>query len=148
MGPSGSQVHLMNTIGMLDTPTSGEYYLKGKAGLERNASCQSGNQQIGFLYFSSSFSVQAQCLQKCRTTLWFTLEFRHQNVGNGWGVRKRLSWRAQSSFAVWVTCGWSKSNVAIARALVNNPSIIPADELTGALDTKTGNQIMQPSWWS
>ena len=145
MGPSGSgKSTLMNTIGMLDTPTSGQYFLDGKevAGLGEKQISQ-GSKSRNRIRLSTILSlVQDECSPECRTSMIYA----------GVAASKRRKLAAEYLEKVELTershhlpselSGGQKQRVAIARALVNNPSIILADEPTGALDTKTGNQIM------
>ncbi|HEO3402151.1 TPA: ABC transporter ATP-binding protein [Streptococcus agalactiae] len=121
MGPSGSgKSTLMNIIGLLDSPTSGDYSLNGKRveELSQTKLAQVRNKEIGFVF-------QQFFLLSKLTAL--------QNVE----LRERMNHLPTE------LSGGQKQRVAIARALVNSPSIILADEPTGALDTKTGEQIMQ-----
>lgn len=146
MGPSGSgKSTLMNTIGMLDTPTSGEYYLEGKevAGLGEKQLAKVRNQQIGFVFQQFFLLSKLNALQNVELPLIYA----------GVGLSKRKSLAEQFLTKVELDTrmhhlpselsGGQKQRVAIARALVNNPSLILADEPTGALDTKTGEQIME-----
>ena len=101
------------------------------------------NQQIGFVFQQFFLLSKLNALQNVELPLIYVV-FRLQNDGN-WlrNFWKRLSWRSAVIICLLSYQVVKKQRVAIARALVNNPSIILADEPTGALDTKTGNQIMQ-----
>ena len=146
MGPSGSgKSTLMNTIGMLDTPTSGEYYLEGKevARLGEKQLAQVRNQQIGFVFQQFFLLSKMDAVQNVELPLIYA----------GVPVAQRRKLAEEYLSKVELTdrihhlpselSGGQKQRVAIARALVNDPSIILADEPTGALDTKTGSQIME-----
>lgn len=146
MGPSGSgKSTLMNTIGMLDTPTSGEYYLEGQevARLGEKQLAQVRNQQIGFVFQQFFLLSKMDAVQNVELPLIYA----------GVPVAQRRKLAEEYLSKVELTdrihhlpselSGGQKQRVAIARALVNNPSIILADEPTGALDTKTGSQIME-----
>ena len=146
MGPSGSgKSTLMNTIGMLDTPTSGEYYLGGQevARLGEKQLAQVRNQQIGFVFQQFFLLSKMDAVQNVELPLIYA----------GVPVAQRRKLAEEYLSKVELTdrihhlpselSGGQKQRVAIARALVNNPSIILADEPTGALDTKTGSQIME-----
>ena len=146
MGPSGSgKSTLMNTIGMLDTPTSGEYYLEGQevARLGEKQLAQVRNQQIGFVFQQFFLLSKMDAVQNVELPLIYA----------GVPVAQRRKLAEEYLSKVELTdrihhlpselSGGQKQRVAIARALVNDPSIILADEPTGALDTKTGSQIME-----
>ena len=146
MGPSGSgKSTLMNTIGMLDTPTSGEYYLEGQevARLGEKQLAQVRNQQIGFVFQQFFLLSKMDAVQNVELPLIYA----------GVPVAQRRKLAEEYLSKVELTdrihhlpselSGGQKQRVAIARAPVNNPSIILADEPTGALDTKTGSQIME-----
>ena len=146
MGPSGSgKSTLMNTIGMLDTPTSGEYYLEGQevARLGEKQLAQVRNQQIGFVFQQFFLLSKMDAVQNVELPLIYA----------GVPVAQRRKLAEEYLCKVELTdrihhlpselSGGQKQRVAIARALVNDPSIILADEPTGALDTKTGSQIME-----
>lgn len=146
MGPSGSgKSTLMNMIGMLDTPTSGEYYLEGEevAGLGKKKLASVRNKQIGFVFQQFFLLSKLNALQNVELPLIY--------AGVAPSKRKKLAEQFLEKVELGdrmhhlpsELSGGQKQRVAIARALVNNPSIILADEPTGALDTKTGDQIME-----
>lgn len=146
MGPSGSgKSTLMNMIGMLDTPTSGEYYLEGEevAGLGKKKLASVRNKQIGFVFQQFFLLSKLNALQNVELPLIY--------AGVAPSKRKKLAEQFLEKVELGERMhhlpselsGGQKQRVAIARALVNNPSIILADEPTGALDTKTGDQIME-----
>lgn len=145
MGPSGSgKSTLMNIIGLLDRPTDGTYDLSGTAveDLGEKELAQVRNEEIGFV-FQQFFLLSKLTAQE-------NVELPLIYAGVSAGKRRQLS--AQFLEKVELAermkhlpselSGGQKQRVAIARALVNSPSIILADEPTGALDTKTGKQIM------
>lgn len=145
MGPSGSgKSTLMNIIGLLDRPTSGDYSLNGKKveTLSDRHLASVRNKEIGFVFQQFFLLSKMNALQNVELPLIYA----------GVSVSKRRQLAKQYLEKVELEkrmkhlpselSGGQKQRVAIARALVNNPSIILADEPTGALDTKTGEQIM------
>ena len=146
MGPSGSgKSTLMNIIGMLDRPTTGEYFLGNEdvANLGDKKLAKVRNNQIGFVFQQFFLLSKLNALQNVELPLIY--------AGVSQGSRKNLAkqYLEKVDLGTRMThlpselSGGQKQRVAIARALVNNPSIILADEPTGALDTKTGEQIME-----
>ena len=146
MGPSGSgKSTLMNIIGMLDRPTTGEYFLGNEdvANLGDKKLAKVRNNQIGFVFQQFFLLSKLNALQNVELPLIY--------AGVPQGSRKNLAkqYLEKVDLGTRMThlpselSGGQKQRVAIARALVNNPSIILADEPTGALDTKTGEQIME-----
>lgn len=146
MGPSGSgKSTLMNIIGLLDKPTSGSYDLEGQEvdSLGDKDLAQVRNKQIGFVFQQFFLLSKLNALQNVELPLIY--------AGVSLGKRRQLSkqFLEKVELADRMThlpselSGGQKQRVAIARALVNNPAIILADEPTGALDTKTGAQIME-----
>lgn len=145
MGPSGSgKSTLMNIIGLLDRPTSGTYHLSGTAveELGEKKLAQVRNDEIGFV-FQQFFLLSKLTAQE-------NVELPLIYAGVGVSKRRELAQAFLEKVELGERrkhlpselSGGQKQRVAIARALVNSPSIILADEPTGALDTKTGNQIM------
>ena len=146
MGPSGSgKSTLMNIIGLLDRPTSGDYALNGKQveELKEKELAKVRNEEIGFVFQQFFLLSKLNALQNVELPLIYS--------GVGAGKRRQLAKQFLEKVELgnrmqhlpWELSGGQKQRVAIARALVNNPSIILADEPTGALDTKTSEQIMQ-----
>ena len=146
MGPSGSgKSTLMNIIGMLDRPSTGEYFLENEdvANLGDKKVAKVRNNQIGFVFQQFFLLSKLNALQNVELPLIY--------AGVSQGSRKNLAkqYLEKVDLGTRMThlpselSGGQKQRVAIARALVNNPSIILADEPTGALDTKTGEQIME-----
>lgn len=145
MGPSGSgKSTLMNIIGLLDRSSSGEYLLEETevSHLSEKKLAQVRNQQIGFVFQQFFLLSKLNALQNVELPLIY--------AGVPAGKRKELSKQFLEKVELAERMhhlpselsGGQKQRVAIARALVNSPSIILADEPTGALDTKTGDQIM------
>ena len=146
MGPSGSgKSTLMNTIGMLDTPTSGQYFLDGKevAGLGEKQLAKVRNQEIGFVFQQFFLLSKLNALQNVELPLIYAGVSASKRRKLAEEYLEKVELTERSHHLPSELSGGQKQRVAIARALVNNPSIILADEPTGALDTKTGNQIMQ-----
>lgn len=146
MGPSGSgKSTLMNIIGLLDRASSGNYVLDHTevSQLSEKKLAQVRNNQIGFVFQQFFLLAKLNALQNVELPLIY--------AGVPTGKRKDLAKQYLEKVELGERMthlpselsGGQKQRVAIARALVNSPSIILADEPTGALDTKTGQQIME-----
>lgn len=146
MGPSGSgKSTLMNIIGMLDRPTSGEYYLEGEevAKLGEKKLAKVRNQQIGFVFQQFFLLSKLNALQNVELPLIYAGVSQSKRKALAEQYLKKVELETRMHHLPSELSGGQKQRVAIARALVNHPSIILADEPTGALDTKTGQQIME-----
>lgn len=146
MGPSGSgKSTLMNIIGMLDRPTSGEYYLEGEevAKLGEKKLAKVRNQQIGFVFQQLFLLSKLNALQNVELPLIYAGVSQSKRKALAEQHLKKVELETRMHHLPSELSGGQKQRVAIARALVNHPSIILADEPTGALDTKTGEQIME-----
>ena len=135
----------MNIIGMLDRPTSGEYYLEGKevAKLSEKKLAKVRNQQIGFVFQQFFLLSKLNALQNVELPLIYAGVSQSKRKALAEQYLKKVELETRMHHLPSELSGGQKQRVAIARALVNHPSIILADEPTGALDTKTGEQIME-----
>ena len=146
MGPSGSgKSTLMNIIGLLDRPTSGEYYLEGEevAKLSEKKLAKVRNQQIGFVFQQFFLLSKLNALQNVELPLIYAGVSQSKRKALAEQYLKKVELEKRMHHLPSELSGGQTQRVAIARALVNHPSIILADEPTGALDTKTGEQIME-----
>ena len=146
MGPSGSgKSTLMNIIGLLDRSSSGDYHLDATevSHLSDKKLAQVRNKEIGFVFQQFFLLAKLNALQNVELPLIYAgvAPSKRQGLAKQFLEKVELADRMQHLPSE--LSGGQKQRVDIARALVNNPSIILADEPTGALDTKTGQQIME-----
>jgi len=145
MGPSGSgKSTLMNLIGCLDTPSEGEYYLKGKlvSSMSENELAHVRNSEIGFVFQVFNLLPRATAFRNVELPLIYKgMKKREREVK----VRQALEMvemGPRMSHRPPELSGGERQRVPTARALVNEPSILLADEPTGNLDSKTGAEIL------
>ncbi len=146
MGTSGSgKSTLLNTLGCLDTPTSGEYYLDGVPvrSMNKDQRATLRNRKIGFVFQNYNLLAKTTSIENVELPLMYNPAYskreRHDmSVAalKAVGLGDRLEHKSNQM------SGGQMQRVAIARALVNNPAVILADEATGNLDTRTSFEVL------
>ena len=146
MGPSGSgKTTLMNLIGCLDVPTSGEYILDGNnlRDLSDNALADIRNKHIGFVFQSFHLLPKMDALDNVALPLLYAGVPQKERRQRAKEALEAVGLGDRIHFLPNQLSGGQCQRVAIARAMVGNPDLLLADEPTGALDSKSGEQIME-----
>lgn len=145
MGPSGSgKSTLMNIIGCIDTPTSGEYLLDGSVinNYKDKELSEIRNKKIGFVFQNFNLLPRLSAMDNVALPLQYAKVGKKQRKDMCKKVIAMVGLEDRMNFKPTQLSGGQKQRVAIARAMVNNPRILLADEPTGALDSKSGKQVM------
>ena len=146
MGPSGSgKTTLMNLIGCLDVPTSGTYELEGQnlKDLSDDQLADIRNKHIGFVFQNFHLMPRMDALENVALPLLYAGVPLKERLQRAEEALKAVGLEERIHFLPNQLSGGQCQRVAIARAIVGNPTLLLADEPTGALDTKSGNQVME-----
>ena len=146
LGPSGSgKSTMMNIIGCLDVPTSGRYILNGKeiADMDQVELAHIRNKEIGFIFQSFQLLKRNTILENVELPLIYAKVSRKERRERAAAMLEHMGLGNKLDFYPNQLSGGQQQRVAISRAVVTQPSILLADEPTGALDQKTGAQVME-----
>ncbi len=146
MGPSGSgKSTLMHIAGLLDSLTNGTYELEGKdiSNLTRDKRAEIRNKKIGFIFQSFNLLSRSNALENVELPMLYHRPGTPNRHGKAMKALEMVGMENRAFHLPRQLSGGQQQRVAIARALVNEPAFILADEPTGNLDTKTGQEIMK-----
>lgn len=145
VGASGSgKSTLMNIIGALDRPTEGTYHLNGRdiSTLDDRELSRIRNSEIGFVFQTFNLIPRTNALKNVELPMLYAGKSKHERSRRAKELLKMVGMEDRYTHQPNELSGGQKQRVAIARAMANDPSIVLADEPTGALDTKTGRLVM------
>ena len=145
IGPSGSgKSTLMAILGCLDSPSTGRYFLDGEPveGLSGTALAAIRNEKVGFVFQNYNLLPKASIARNIELPLLYAGVPRKERRRRALELLDRVGIPEKANVLPAVLSGGQRQRVAIARALANNPALLLADEPTGALDQKTGHEVL------
>jgi putative ABC transport system ATP-binding protein len=146
MGPSGSgKSTLLNILGCLDQPSEGQYLLGDRdvSDLDDNELSETRAGRIGFIFQSYNLISQLNVIENIETPLFYRGFSEQESYERAVELAERVGLGRRKGHVPTELSGGERQRVGIARALASNPLIVLADEPTGNLDTKTGNEILE-----